>query len=121
MRRSLFVFVIGLVLGVGIMMLSDGPFDLEMFGDNAGEAIEDAGRGARHLQLEARVRTALALQKDFDLFGGISVEAQEDTVTLSGTVASTEQRQLAELIAKGVDGVGGVVNELEIGNAGSGP
>ncbi len=116
MRRNLFVFVVGLIAGIAVMLAADGPFDFSLLGDNASEVIEEASRGARHLQLEARVRTALALQKDFDLFGGISVKAQDDEVTLSGTVASIEQLQLAELIAKGVDGVGTIVNHLEIHN-----
>lgn len=114
MRRNLFVFVVGLITGIAVMLAVDGPFDFSLLGDNASEVIKEASRGARHLQLEARVRTALALQKDFDLFGGISVQAQDDEVTLSGTVASIEQLQLAELIAKGVDGVGTIVNALEI-------
>jgi len=114
MRRSLFVFVVGLVVGIAVMMAADSSVDFDFLGDNAGEAIEDASRGARHLQLETRVRAALALQKDFDLFGGISVEAEDDRITLSGEVGSIDQLQLAELIAKGVDGVGSIVNDLEV-------
>jgi len=114
MRRSLFAFVVGLIAGIAVMLAADGPFDFGLLGSDAGEAIEDVSRGARHLQLEARVRTALALQKDFELFGGISVQAEDDIVTLSGTVISSEQLQLAELIARGVDGVGSIVNELEV-------
>jgi len=114
MRRSLFVFVIGLLAGIVVMLAVDGPLESGLLGDNAGNAVENASRGARHLQLEARVLAALALQKDFDLFGGISVAAEDDTVTLYGIVASAEQLQLAELIAKGVDGVGRLVNELEV-------
>jgi hypothetical protein len=114
MRRSLFGFVVGLITGIALMLVVDGPSYFGLLGDNAGEAIEGASRSARQLQLETRVRTALALQKDFDLIGGISVEAEDDEVTLSGTVATIEQLQLAELIAKGVDGVGSIVNELEV-------
>ena len=102
MRRTVLAFVAGLLAGVAIMLAVGGPLEVAVLG------------GARDMQLEARVRAALALQKDFALFGGISVEANEDTVTLSGTVASAEQLQLAELIAKGVDGVEGVVNGLEV-------
>ncbi len=114
MRRTLFVFMFGLLAGIAAVLVLNGPFDLGPFGDSASEVLDDAGRGARHLQLETRVRTALALQKDFDLFGGIAVAAEGDVVTLAGTVGSAAQRQLAELIANGVDGVGGIVNELEI-------
>lgn len=116
MRRSLFVFVVGLIAGIAVMLAVDNSFDFGFLGDNAGEAIEEAGRGARHLQLETRVRAALALQKDFDLFGDISVQADDDEITLAGTVGSIEQLRLAELIAKGVDGVGSIVNALEVHN-----
>ena len=114
MRRSLFVFVVGLITGIAVMLAVDGQLGSGLLDRDAGEMFEEASRGARHLQIEARVHTALALQKDFALFGGISVTGEDDSVTLTGTVASTEQLQLAELIAKGVDGVGSVVNELEI-------
>ena len=114
MRRSLFVFVVGLIAGIAVMLAVDGQLASDLLDGEAGKMFEEASRGARHLQIEARVRTALALQRDFALFGGISVAVEDDRVTLTGTVASTEQLQLAELIAKGVDGVGSVVNELEI-------
>jgi hypothetical protein len=117
MRRTIIVFLLGLALGAGAVMFLDSPADLPLPVDRMGEVIDEAGRGARHLQLQARVRAALALQKDFDLFGGISAEATENTITLRGKVATVEQRQLAELITRGVDGVEGVVNELEIEDA----
>ncbi|NKB90212.1 MAG: BON domain-containing protein [Acidobacteria bacterium] len=114
MRRTLFVFLFGLIAGIAVIFVLDSGVDLGSMGDSASEVLDDAERGARHLQLEARVRTALALQKDFDLFGGIGVSAEDDTITLTGKVGSEDQQALAELIAKGVDGVGAVINELEI-------
>lgn len=114
MRRTIIVFVLGLAVGAGVVVFLDSPADLPLPVDRMGEVIDEAGRGARHLQLQARVRAALALQKDFDLFGGISAEATEGTITLRGKVATAEQRELAELIARGVDGVEDVVNELEV-------
>jgi hyperosmotically inducible protein len=44
----------------------------------------------------------------------ITVETQKGVVTLLGKVDSAEERALAERIAKGVDGVKGVRNVLEI-------
>lgn len=114
MRRSLFVFVVGLIAGIAVVVTLAGPLNYDVLCQDAGKAMETASRGAQRLQLEARVRTALALQKDFDLFGGISVAVEDDIITLSGTVATIEQQQLAELIAKGVDGVEDVINALEI-------
>ena len=117
MRRTIIVFVLGLAVGAGAVMFLESGDDLPLPVDRVGEIVDEAGRGARHLQLQARVRAALALQKDFDLFGGISAEAADGTVTLRGKVATAEQRQLAELITRGVDGVDEVVNELEIEDA----
>lgn len=114
MRRTILAFALGLVVGAVGALLIDSPEDLGIPSERVGEVLGEAGRGARHLQLETRVRAALALQKDFGLFGGIGVQADDATVTLTGTVASDEQRQLAELIARGVDGVDEVVNELEV-------
>ena len=114
MRRTIFVFLLGAVTGVVVAVFLRGPLDVGSLSRDAGAALEEAGRGARHLQLQARVRTALALQKEFDLFGDISVSVEDAAVTLRGTVTSEAQHSLAAIIAKGVDGVDSVVNELTI-------
>ena len=36
MRRSLFVFVVGLVAGIAVMLAVDNSFDFSILGDNAG-------------------------------------------------------------------------------------
>lgn len=114
MARTFFAFVFGVVCGVALVYVLDGPLDMSLLQREAGEIAEEASRGARNLRLETTVRAALALHRDFSLMGSIEVDAQEGEVTLAGSVATTEQRELAELIARGVDGVDRVVNELEI-------
>lgn len=109
-----FTFVFGLVTGVALILLIEGPFDTQLIQRQVGAGLQKAGRGARDIGLATTVRGALALQKDFDLFGGISVDADGDQVTLTGTVGSRDQRELAELIARGVEGVEHVINDLEI-------
>ena len=114
MWRSLGIFVFGLVTGVALLHFLEGPLNLGILKQEAGEALQQAGRSAADLQLEGKVRAALALQKDFELFGGISVEVDGDDITLTGTVGTEDQKRLAELISRGVDGVDRVDNDLEI-------
>jgi len=114
MKRSIFMFVFGLVTGVALIHVLEGPLDYQLLRREAGKAIGEAGRASRDLRLATTVRAALALQKDFELFGGIDVKAKEGEITLSGTVGSDDQRKLAGLIARGVDGVDAVVNRLRV-------
>lgn len=114
MKRNIFMFVFGLVTGVALIHILEGPLDYQLLRREAGEAINEAGKASRDLRLAATVRTALALQKDFALFGGITVDAEEGEITLGGTVGSDDQRKLAELITRGVDGVEAVTNRLRV-------
>lgn len=114
MTRILFSFLFGVVCGVALIYVLDGPLDMSLVQREASEIAEDASRGARNLRLETTVRAALALHRDFSLMGSIEVDAQEGEVTLAGSVATEDQRELAELITRGVDGVDRVVNELEV-------
>ena len=114
MAKTFFAFVFGLVAGVALVYVLDGPLDMSLLRQEAGEVAQEASRGARNLGLETSVRAALALQRDFSLMGTIQVDAQDGEVTLAGTVRDDDQRKLAELITRGVDGVEAVVNELRI-------
>lgn len=119
MLRMFFVFLLGLVAGaLGFLLVSDRQVNLEQARDEAalmlGEAGRAAGRAAGDMQVAASVKTALTLQKDFALFGEIGVDVEDRIVTLTGHVATPEQRQLAELISKGVDGVNRVINKIEV-------
>lgn len=114
MLRTLFAFVFGILTGIAVIYVLDGPLDMGLIQHRAGEALDVAGRGAQELRLESSVRAALALQKDFSLVGDVTVDAEGETVTLEGTVETESRRQLAELIARGVEGVDEVVNRLEV-------
>ena len=114
MLRTMMAFLFGLVTGIALIYVLDGPLDFKLLSEDASKALDAAGSAARDLTLETAVRTALALHKDFDLFGGVHVDAEVDHVTLSGTVGSKDQRTLAEIIARGVDGVESVENQLVV-------
>jgi osmotically-inducible protein OsmY len=56
---------------------------------------------------------------DADVKGhDIDVDTRDGVVTLTGTVGSMSQRQLAEQIARDTDGVSRVVNRLNVSSAG---
>ena len=107
MLKAVLTLLGGIVLGIAIAHFAFGPIDWAGVGQQTGEVVSDA-------TTVAAVRAALALQKDFDLFGEIDVSAEDGVVTLSGHVATDEQRQLAVLISRGVQGVNEVIDELDI-------
>jgi hyperosmotically inducible protein len=64
-------------------------------------------------RIESEVKARLVGEKDANLTR-LGVVSREGTVTLSGNVASLEQRARAEELATGVRGVGRVVNTLQV-------
>ena len=63
-------------------------------------------------RIEAEVKARLVGEKGANLTR-VGVVSREGNVTLTGTVASDEQRARAEALATGVPGVRRVVNRLE--------
>ena len=64
-------------------------------------------------RIEAEVKARLVAQRTSNLTQ-LGVASREGTVFLTGAVESTDQKALAEALAKGVGGVRGVVDRLEI-------
>jgi hyperosmotically inducible periplasmic protein len=64
-------------------------------------------------RIESEVKARLVAEKDANLTR-LGVVSREGTVTLSGNVASPDQRARAEELAHGVRGVGRVVNTLQV-------
>jgi hyperosmotically inducible periplasmic protein len=64
-------------------------------------------------RIEAEVKARLVAEKDANLTR-LGVVSSDYTVYLTGTVASDEQKALAESIAGGVKGVKRVVNTLHV-------
>ncbi len=118
MRRNILVFLFGFLAGVTVIHFLEGPLNMGLLRDEASEALDEASRGARDLRLSTKVRTALALHKDFSLFDfEVEANADEGSIVLAGQVGTSDQRALAELITRGVDGVEDVVNRLEVHRA----
>lgn len=105
--RILLGVVVGILIGLAIAHFWGVPLDWLVIDGKTGEAVGDVA-------ITASVRAAIALQRDFDLFGGIKVSTERGVVTLKGSVADDDQRRLAGLIAQGIEGVREVVNDLEL-------
>lgn len=81
---------------------------MESAGANAGRVVDDS-------VITGKVKAALVADTTTKAYQ-ISVETFEGVVQLSGFVDSTEARSRAGQVAKQVDGVKNVKNELELRN-----
>jgi len=107
MFKAILILICGILIGLAVAHFVFGPIDWSGVREQTGEAMSDAAT-------TAAVRSALALQKDFDLFGDVEVSATAGVVTLSGRVDTQQQRELAVLISRGVHGVDEVIDKLEV-------
>ena len=90
----------------------------ERYSREAKESGRRVGTGANDLWLWVKTRFELAGADDLR-DSTINVDVDNDVVTLTGTVASAAQKTRAETVAKGVEGVKSVRNQLRVqsGNA----
>ena len=71
------------------------------------------GQGIDDSWLWFKTRTALATESDLR-DSTINVDCVNSVVTLKGTVADASQKSRAETVAKGIDGVKSVKNDLQV-------
>ncbi|HEX7333229.1 MAG TPA: BON domain-containing protein [Pyrinomonadaceae bacterium] len=97
---------------------ADTERDRERYSREARESGRTVGSGANDLWLWVKTRFDLAAADDLR-DSTINVDVDNDVVTLSGTVASAAQKSRAEAVAKAVEGVKSVRNQLKVatGNA----
>ena len=90
----------------------------ERYNREAKESGRKVGTGANDTWLWVKTRWDLATADDLR-DSTINVDVDNDVVTLSGTVASAAQKTRAEQVAKAVEGVKSVRNQLKVqaGNA----
>ena len=96
--------------------------DKERYSREAKESGRTVGTGANDMWLWVKTRFDLAAADDLR-DSTINVDVDKDVVTLTGTVASAAQKTHAETVAKAVEGVKGVRNQLKVstGNANARP
>ena len=88
--------------------------DRERYQREARESGRTVGTGANDGWLWVKTRFELATADDLR-DSTINVDVDNAAVTLSGTVASAAQKTRAEAVAKGVEGVRTVRNQLKVG------
>ncbi len=90
---------------------------VETAAKNAGEKIEQgaekAADAAGNATLTASVKTALLAAPDLKSLG-INVDSNNGVVTLKGEVKTAKEKEQAERVSAGVNGVRSVVNELKV-------
>lgn len=89
----------------------------ERYEKEAKDAGRKIGTGANDIWLWSKTRYELMTADDLR-DSTINVDVDNGVVTLSGTVASAEQKKKAETLAKSVEGVTGVRNDLKVSAAG---
>ncbi len=92
-------------LAIGLTVVSLAAGCQALTGKTAGETIDDA-------TLTATVKSKLVADKATNVLR-IDVDTNRGTVYLNGIVETADQRARAEEIARRVDGVKGVVNNLQ--------
>lgn len=87
--------------------------DRERYQREARESGRTVGSGANDGWLWVKTRFELATADDLR-DSTINVDVDNDVVTLTGTVASAAQKARAETVAKSVEGVKSVRNQLQV-------
>ena len=82
-----------------------------------GSASTEVKQDTQNAALTAKVKTALAADVGLRTLN-INVDSSGNTVTLKGAVDSAETRRRAEEVARKVDGVATVRNELTVRSGG---
>jgi hyperosmotically inducible periplasmic protein len=78
------------------------------------ENRREVSKSAAGAALTTKVKTALARDEGMRTMTSIDVDSEDGVVTLKGKVDSADAKKKAEAIAKKVDGVKRVKNELRV-------
>jgi hyperosmotically inducible protein len=89
---------------------------LQQFGQRLENRVEQAVPAAEDALITSKVKGALIAAPEVSGLA-VDVDTSGNVVTLRGTVKTPEQRQRAEQVARGVEGVREVRNELEVERA----
>lgn len=92
--------------------------DKDRFEREAKDTGATIGQGANDMWLWTKTRSALLATDDLRE-STINVDVENDVVTLKGTVANAAQKTKAVQVAKGIEGVKNVKDELKVAPADS--
>ena len=92
---------------------SDNKSSTSSSGGTSGSTTSDISQATKDATLTAKVKSALAADVGLSTLM-IDVDSAGNTVTLKGTVDSADKKQRAEEVARKVDGVATVRNQLAV-------
>jgi len=81
---------------------------------NTKSTTSEIGQYSKDATLTTKVKSALAADVGLKTLTGINVDSEGTVVTLKGHVDTDTNKRRAEQVARGVDGVSTVKNELTI-------
>ena len=90
----------------------------DRFAKEAKDLGNKIGTGAEDLWLWTKTRTALASADGLN-DSTINVDVDNNAVTLTGSVPDAAQKSKAEQVARGIEGVTSVKNEIQVAPAGA--
>ena len=98
---------------MGNMTRADYDRDKDRYAKEAKDAGRTIGTGANDGWLWTKTRAALATTAGLR-DSTVNVDVSNEVVTLTGTVATAAQKTQAETVAKGIEGVKSVTNNLKV-------
>lgn len=109
MKQSLF----GLVIAGALLAAGCSTADTQQISTDAGKLGQSLNQSLTNTTLSGKVLAHMSLRKRIDP-AGIRVEVKGATVTLTGSVKTSEERELAATVARETKGVDFVDNKLEV-------
>lgn len=97
----------------GDVKREDFDRDKDRYSKEAKDSGRKIGTGANDLWIWVKTRAAMAAADDLR-DSTVNVDVDNDTVTLTGTVANAAQKARAETVAKGIEGVKTVKNQVTV-------
>lgn len=102
-----------LLLPLSASAYESGDAEDKTVREQAGEMLDKAGDAASDLRIHLAIETELARSDELSALM-IDTDVQDGEVRLQGEVKSSAERELAEQLAKSVEGVKSVRNDLEV-------
>jgi hyperosmotically inducible periplasmic protein len=87
-------------------------------GGTSGSTSTEIKKDAKNATLTTKVKSALAADVGLKTLTGIDVDSEGSVVTLKGSVDTEANKRRAEQLARGVDGVSTVRNQLTVRSGG---
>ena len=113
MKALAFAFSAALALAVAACA-SDRPRSQSSSGGTSSSTSSEVKQDAKNATLTTKVKSALAADVGLRTLTGINVDSEGSTVTLKGSVDTEANKRRAEQVARGVEGVSTVRNELNV-------